>query len=86
MTARGITAIACGMRSIGVSVFVADVDVSARYPLTGPAVVCVTAGPPSSTIPSGSGRVAAGAGVARGACAIGTGFRLIARACLRCRL
>jgi len=42
------------MRSTGVSVFVAEADVSARYPLTGPAVVCVAGGPPFSTTPSGS--------------------------------
>jgi hypothetical protein len=40
------------MRSTGVSVFVAEADVSARYPLTGPAVVCVAGGPPFSTTPS----------------------------------
>jgi hypothetical protein len=53
-TARGMATTACGMRSIGVLVPVADTEVSARYPLTGPAVVCVTGGPPLRTTPSGS--------------------------------
>src|SRR5262245_61298248 len=54
MTERGTTAIDCGIRSMDVSVFVAEIPVSARYPLTGPAVVISAGRPPFKSTPSGS--------------------------------